>query len=87
VYVRLSTAWADPAGTVHGAGDLVEIDMVTLAQLEERGVVENSEESNRPDRGAPGRADQPAGWIGPGDEVESSDDADAPDPDSGDEES
>jgi hypothetical protein len=44
VYVRLAEHWADQAGTVHSAGDLVDIDVVTLAQLEERGVVENAEE-------------------------------------------
>ena len=80
MYVRLAAAWSDQAGAVHSAGDLVDIDMVTLAQLEERGVVENSEESNRPER--PDRSDdKPAGWIGPGDEVEASDDTDAEDAD------
>jgi hypothetical protein len=39
VYVRLAAAWTDPAGVVHGAGDVVDIDPVTLAELEEQGVV------------------------------------------------
>ncbi len=83
MYVRLAAAWADSAGATHRAGDFVDIDMVTLAQLEERGVVvENSEESTRPEWIGPGRSEEePAGWIGPGDETESSDDADAPDAD------
>ena len=84
MYVRLSTTWADPAGTVHRAGDLVDVDIVTLAQLEERGVVENSEESNRPAWIGPGRNEEQEGWIGPGDEVESTDDDDAPAPDTDD---
>ena len=43
MYVRLATDWADPSGAVHGVGDLVDIDIVTLAELEEQGVVENAE--------------------------------------------
>jgi hypothetical protein len=82
VYVRLAAAWSDPAGMVHHAGECVDIDIVTLAELEGRGVVENSEETNRPNWIGPGRSEEQEGWIGPGDEVESSDDADAPDADS-----
>ena len=47
MYVRLATTWADQAGTVHCAGDCVDIDIVTLAQLEGCGVVENCEETGR----------------------------------------
>ncbi len=82
MYVRLATEWADPTGAVHGAGDLVDIDIVTLAELEEQGVVENAEESNGPAWIGPGRSEEDEGWIGPGTEVESSDDDDAPDADS-----
>jgi hypothetical protein len=78
VYVRLAVDWADPSGAVHGAGEFVDIDVVTLAELEERGVVENADEINRPAWVGPGKEEE---WVGPGDEVESTDDADAPDAD------
>jgi hypothetical protein len=71
--------WADPSGAVHGAGDFVDIDVVTLAELEERGVVENADEINRPAWVGPGKTEEE--WVGPGDETESADDADAPDAD------
>jgi hypothetical protein len=38
--VRLADAWTDSFGVQHGAGELVDIDPVTLAELEEQGVVE-----------------------------------------------
>jgi hypothetical protein len=34
---------------VHGAGEFVDIDVVTLAELEEQGVVENPEEVSKPE--------------------------------------
>jgi hypothetical protein len=55
VYVRLAVAWADPGGAVHSAGEFVDIDVVTLAELEERGVVENPEEISKPEWWGPGR--------------------------------
>ncbi|MFF5172027.1 hypothetical protein ACFY3U_05265 [Micromonospora sp. NPDC000089] len=39
--VRLSAYWTDPDGTVRSPGETVEIDAVTLARLEEQGMVEN----------------------------------------------
>jgi hypothetical protein len=82
VYVRLAAEWADPTGTVHGVGEFVDIDVVTLAELEEQGVVENPEEIGRPEWIGPGKTDEaPEAWIGPGDESEGPDDADAPDAD------
>ena len=81
MYVRLATDWAAPNGAFHGAGDLVDIDIVTLAELEERGVVENSEEIDRPGWVGPGRPEENEDWVGPGDGAESADDADAPDAD------
>ena len=80
MYVRLAVDWADPSGAVHGAGDFVDIDVVTLAELEERGVVENADEINRPAWVGPGKTEEES-WVGPGDEADSSDDTDAPDPD------
>ncbi|HEY3008560.1 MAG TPA: hypothetical protein VGJ63_10940 [Micromonosporaceae bacterium] len=41
--VRLTVAWTDPFGLVHEAGDVVDIDAVTLAELEEQGVVKDLE--------------------------------------------
>ncbi|WP_036372608.1 hypothetical protein [Micromonospora sp. ATCC 39149] len=40
MHVRLSAAWTDPRGTVWAPGDAVEVDAVTLAALEEQGMVE-----------------------------------------------
>jgi hypothetical protein len=40
VQVRLSVAWTDPAGTVWAPGDTIDVDAVTLAELEEQGMVE-----------------------------------------------
>jgi hypothetical protein len=79
VYVRLAVDWADPSGAVHGAGDFVDIDVVTLAELEERGVVENADEIDKEWVG-PGKTEE---WVGPGDGVEAPDDSDAPDADAG----
>jgi hypothetical protein len=78
VYVRLAVDWADPTGAVHGAGEFVDIDVVTLAELEERGVVENAEEINRPGWIGPGVPEEKDGWIGPGDEPDSDDSTDDP---------
>jgi hypothetical protein len=39
VQVRLARDWMDPTGTGHAAGDLVEVDTITLAELEATGVV------------------------------------------------
>ena len=74
VYVRLAMAWADPSGTVHGAGEFVDVDVVTLAELEEQGVVENAgEEFEETEFIGPGESeDEGQQFIGPG---ESDDDA------------
>lgn len=68
MYVRLAVAWTDPGGTVHGAGDVVDVDAVTLAELEEQGVVEDID-GPAPEDGAervdPG-AGTPKPLIGPG---------------------
>jgi hypothetical protein len=69
VYVRLAVAWTDPEGAAHGAGQVVDIDIVTLAELEEQGVVENGEERVGPNWVGPGvDGDEAASWVGPGDE-------------------
>ncbi len=75
MYVRLAAAWTDPAGGVHGAGEVVDIDVVTLAELEEQGVVDNGEEGvGSPDWVGPGEDDTTQGWVGPGDEPGTDDD-------------
>jgi hypothetical protein len=74
VYVRLAMPWADPSGTVHGAGEFVDVDVVTLAELEEQGVVENAgEDFEETEFIGPGESeDEGQQFIGPG---ESDDDA------------
>jgi hypothetical protein len=39
VYVRLAQGWTDGGGAAHAPGDMVDVDAVTLAELEEDGVV------------------------------------------------
>lgn len=51
--VRLAVAWTDPFGVAYVPGDLVDIDAITLAELEEQGVVDNM--------GDP----KSEGWTGP----------------------
>ena len=42
--VRLSASWTDPGGTLSGLpGDTIDVDAVTLAELEEQGMVEEPE--------------------------------------------
>lgn len=58
VLVRLAEEWTDPFGIAHDAGDVVDIDVITLAELEERGVVRAMSEAEE--------------WTGPGVEPEES---------------
>ena len=37
--VRLDKEWTDPAGVTHAAGDTVDVDAETLAELREAGIV------------------------------------------------
>ena len=67
--VRLDKEWTDPAGVTHAAGDTVDVDEQTLAELREAGVVGDVTD---------------AGWAGPtfaGDDTDGggSDAADDPD--------
>ncbi|MFD0786070.1 hypothetical protein ACFQZ8_19390 [Micromonospora azadirachtae] len=41
--VRLSAPWTDPAGRQWVAGDIIDVDAVILAELEEQGMVEEPE--------------------------------------------
>lgn len=45
MYVRLANAWTDQGGTSHDAGETVEIDNLTLAELEAGGYVGTEEET------------------------------------------
>ena len=40
--VRLTGDWTDPGGSSHHAGETIEVDAVTLAQLEAAGVIDAS---------------------------------------------
>jgi hypothetical protein len=79
VLVRLAVEWTDPFGIVHDAGDVVDIDVITLAELEERGVVEPmsdseewtgqdeaQEETTTPEWSGPGEQEAEPEWSGPG---------------------
>ncbi len=61
--VRLATAWIDPFGMSFNAGDLVDIDAVTLAELEEQGVVENMTDPKEAYVGPTGGEGD--GYVGP----------------------
>ncbi|HZN18482.1 MAG TPA: hypothetical protein VFB84_09920 [Micromonosporaceae bacterium] len=39
VHVQLAKDWTDSDGSTHSAGDMVDVDAGTLAELEESGVV------------------------------------------------
>ena len=53
VYVRLARNWVDGTGATHAAGDLVDVDAATLAELEGRGVVTPFEQDGGPAVGGP----------------------------------
>lgn len=42
VYVRLAKDWTDGNGSAHSAGDTVDVDAATLAELEASGIVAGS---------------------------------------------
>ena len=60
VYVRLAQGWVDGGGASHAAGDMVDVDAGTLAQLESRGIVSSAGEADGP------RDDADEVWAGPG---------------------
>ena len=73
--MRLAVSWTDPAGVSHAAGEIVDIDAITLAQLEEGGVVDDIKEPEGtttedgwigPGEPPPDEEPQQADWIGPG---------------------
>ncbi|HEY2946788.1 MAG TPA: hypothetical protein VGJ53_00055 [Micromonosporaceae bacterium] len=78
MYVRLTVTWTDPFGLVHAAGDVVDIDAVTLAELEEQGVVKDPEGKDTTQIGpGPGSPDPTAD---PGDSPDIGPGPGAPDP-------
>jgi hypothetical protein len=58
VQVRLAQTWTDTGGAAHRAGDLVDVDAITLAKLEACGVV-TPNDSTEPRSGAT------PDWAGP----------------------
>jgi hypothetical protein len=60
VNVRLAQDWTDGTGTAHSAGELIEVDAATLAELEASGVVGGGEWAG-PTGGSGGSGD----WAGP----------------------
>jgi hypothetical protein len=85
VLVRLAAEWTDPFGVEHYAGDVVDIDVITLAELEERGVVEamsepeewagpgEEPEQDAPQWAGPGEQEAEAEWAGPGESEDAED--------------
>jgi hypothetical protein len=65
VHVRIARNWTDPTGLAHRAGDLVDVDAVTLAELEATGVVSSSDRG--PVAGWAGPTGGDASWAGPTD--------------------
>ncbi|MFJ6196307.1 hypothetical protein [Micromonospora sp. NPDC092111] len=63
--VRLSAYWTDPDGTVRSPGETVDVDAVTLARLEEQGMVENPDGQTASDTSTSGEPSK----IGPGPSV------------------
>ncbi len=62
--VRLAVEWTDPFGIAHNAGDVVDIDVITLAELEEKGVVHNMSEMPEQEEWN-GPSEQEEQWNGP----------------------
>lgn len=64
--VRLSAYWTDPDGTVRSPGETVDVDAVTLARMEEQGMVENSDSRTTSDAGTTTGSTSKPQKIGPG---------------------
>jgi hypothetical protein len=59
VYVRLARGWTDDEGAAYAAGDMVDIDAVTLAELEAEGVVATQDKVDGHDDSYDGKAKWP----------------------------
>ncbi|WP_422755278.1 hypothetical protein [Micromonospora sp. WMMD708] len=64
--VRLSAYWTDPDGTVRSPGETVDVDAVTLARMEEQGMVENPDSKTTSDSGTTTTTTPKPQKIGPG---------------------
>ncbi|SCE69236.1 hypothetical protein GA0070216_101396 [Micromonospora matsumotoense] len=64
--VRLSAYWTDPNGTVRSPGETVDVDAVTLARMEEQGMVENPDSKTSSDTGTTTTSPSKPQKIGPG---------------------
>ncbi|PZM96392.1 MAG: hypothetical protein DIU79_05190 [Actinobacteria bacterium] len=71
VYVRLDAEWTDDKGVTHAAGDMVDVDAATLANLEARGIVRGIDlgrgdfKGRKDPAGWAGPTSEPQGWAGP----------------------
>jgi hypothetical protein len=68
VNVRLAQDWTDGTGAAYSAGDMVEVDAATLAELESSGVVEwagPTGGSGGTDWAGPTGGGGDANWAGP----------------------
>lgn len=88
VAVRLARGWIGYGGAVHRAGDLVDVDAVTLAKLEASGVVTPSEGAGTqqwagPTGEEPTDNERTVAWAGPTGEPDDPDDGDKPGDNSG----
>ncbi|BCJ61112.1 hypothetical protein [Micromonospora endophytica] len=61
VYVMLQQEWTDGNGVTHLAGDSVDVDAATLADLQAQGIV-----SEQVDGGGGGGGKDGGEWAGPG---------------------
>ncbi|MBO4210071.1 hypothetical protein V6U90_00450 [Micromonospora sp. CPCC 206060] len=60
VYVRLDGEWTDADGVDHAAGEMVDVDAATLAQLQAQGIVGEGTDWAGPTGGQDG-----TDWAGP----------------------
>jgi hypothetical protein len=65
VYVRLEGDWTDPQGNLHRAGETVDVDAATLAQLQASGLVSEPGSGAGTSGWVGPTGDRPAGWVGP----------------------
>ena len=62
VHVKLDKEWTDSAGTTHSAGESVDVDAATLADLQEKGIVSDAKNWAGPTGPKPS---DPQNWAGP----------------------
>ena len=62
VHVKLAKAWTDGSGTTHSAGESVDVDAATLAELQEKGIVKSW--------AGPTSSQPTSQWAGPTDKTD-----------------